>query len=115
MRFEYDNKLELTYAAERAEILSDLLLIGFENTYTESLIGGGEAVGKAVGFAVTAPFKAAGMAYRGAKNAKGLVKQGAERLRSEKNKLMNLSTRVRQDCETTMQIFVDGCVFNNNL
>lgn len=89
MRFEYDNKLELTYAAERAEILSDLLLIGFENTYTESLIGGGEAVGKAVGFAVTAPFKAAGMGFRGAKNAVGLAKQGAQRLRTEKNKLMN--------------------------
>lgn len=89
MRFEYDNKLELTYAAERAEILSDLLLIGFDNSYTESLIGGGEAVGKAVGFAVTAPFKAAGMGFRGAKNAVGLAKQGAERLRTEKNKLMN--------------------------
>lgn len=89
MRFEYDNKLELTYAAERAEILSDLLLIGFDNSYTESLIGGGEAVGKAVGFAATAPFKAAGMGFRGAKNAVGLAKQGAERLRTEKNKLMN--------------------------
>ena len=89
MRFEYDNKLELTYAAERAEILSDLLLIGFENSYTESLIGGGEAVGKAIGFAATAPFKAAGMGFRGAKNAVGLAKQGAERLRTEKNKLMN--------------------------
>ena len=89
MRFEYDNKLELTYAAERAEILSDLLLIGFENTYTESLIGGGEAVGKAIGFAATAPFKAAGMGFRGAKNAVGLAKQGAQRLRTEKNKLMN--------------------------
>lgn len=89
MRFEYDNKLELTYAAERAEILSDLLLIGFENYYTESLIGGGEAVGKAIGFAATAPFKAAGMGFRGAKNAVGLAKQGAERLRTEKNKLMN--------------------------
>lgn len=89
MRFEYDNKLELTYAAERAEILSDLLLIGFDNSYTESLIGGGEAVGKAIGFAATAPFKAAGMGFRGAKNAVGLAKQGAERLRTEKNKLMN--------------------------
>lgn len=89
MRFKYDNKLELTYAAERAEILSDLLLIGFDNSYTESLIGGGEAVGKAVGFAATAPFKAAGMGFRGAKNAVGLAKQGAERLRTEKNKLMN--------------------------
>lgn len=89
MRFEYDNKLELTYAAERAEILSDLLLIGFGNSYTESLIGGGEAVGKAIGFAATAPFKAAGMGFRGAKNAVGLTKQGAERLRTEKNKLMN--------------------------
>lgn len=89
MRFKYDNKLELTYAAERAEILSDLLLIGFDNSYTESLIGGGEAVGKAVGFAATAPFKAAGMGFRGAKNAVGLAKQGAQRLRTEKNKLMN--------------------------
>ena len=89
MRFKYDDKLELTYAAERAEILSDLLLIGFDNSYTESLIGGGEAVGKAVGFAATAPFKAAGMGFRGAKNAVGLAKQGAERLRTEKNKLMN--------------------------
>lgn len=89
MRFEYDNKLELTYAAERAEILSDLLLIGFDNSYTESLIGGGEAVGKAIGFAATAPFKAAGMGFRGAKNAVGLAKQGAQRLRTEKNKLMN--------------------------
>lgn len=89
MRFKYDNKLELTYAAERAEILSDLLLIGFDNSYTESLIGGGEAVGKAIGFAATAPFKAAGMGFRGAKNAVGLAKQGAQRLRTEKNKLMN--------------------------
>lgn len=89
MKFEYDNKLELTYAAERAEILSDLLLIGFDNSYTESLIGGGEAVGKAIGFAATAPFKAAGMGFRGAKNAVGLAKQGAQRLRTEKNKLMN--------------------------
>lgn len=105
MRFEYDNKLELTYAAERAEILSDLLLIGFENTYTESLIGGGEAVGKAVGFAVTAPFKAAGMAYRGAKNAKGLVKQGAERLRSEKNKLMN--SAIMEQIKTAIGKFVE--------
>ena len=105
MRFEYDNKLELTYAAERAEILSDLLLIGFDNSYTESLIGGGEAVGKAVGFAVTAPFKAAGMGFRGAKNAVGLAKQGAERLRTEKNKLMN--SAIMEQIKTAIGKFVE--------
>ena len=105
MRFEYDNKLELTYAAERAEILSDLLLIGFDNTYTESLIGGGEAVGKAIGFAATAPFKAAGMGFRGAKNAVGLAKQGAERLRTEKNKLMN--SAIMEQIKTAIGKFVE--------